>query len=759
MGSLTADAVSLHTLFTTEGGMIGFKIPSYQRTYDWGQDNIQRYFEDLLSGIKDIIIDEEAKTFIGTVILVNENNREATFEGTSFAVVDGQQRLTTTSLIASTLHREIEHLKNNLPEIPEELSRWINAESGFLLRKLANCIFGNISPDGVDNYPFPRIVRHGDTRAASNDETTYRSLAGSYLYQYALHVKNREEGDFDFQIDGDEDGTSQRFLTNIETISQLIEAVKTGNADENIDLAFEPITVDYFQNENPIKLFEKLPDDRAERNAIIDSIVENSEAVLGILSLCAFSHYILKNVLITKVIATEERYAFDIFDSLNTTGEPLTAIETFKPRLIEFEERNGSYEESESKKHFSIVEQNINKYEQNHDRQQEAQETVISFALYLTGEKCSRHLNVQRRYLRNNFNSINDDEREAKRSFIKSLSEISIYRSLFWKKNSMAGEFPECADRQVTLTLLSLLSEMNHSLTIPILSRYYFDAIDKNDWSVFSRAVKALSAFIVIRRSATGGTAGIDTVFRALMTRGEYNRDSNNGLKKNFDSSNPLKNVDELKSYLRDWLTRRPINISNKEEWITKASIQGTYNNSKPLCKLILLAAAHNSRPREGEAWKLEKTRPSQELTHLTYDLWRSDNFETIEHIAPQNPRDDSWERAIYEEPHLINSIGNLSLLPKGPNSAVGNNPWPTKRLFFKAFSAPTEVEVQRVLDEARAAGVDFGNTEEMLLSLQQLPIAKTIFPRENWTAIIIKERTRELLGLAWDEMNDWLFV
>ena len=42
MGSLTADAVSLHTLFTTEGGMIGFKIPSYQRTYDWGQDNIQR---------------------------------------------------------------------------------------------------------------------------------------------------------------------------------------------------------------------------------------------------------------------------------------------------------------------------------------------------------------------------------------------------------------------------------------------------------------------------------------------------------------------------------------------------------------------------------------------------------------------------------------------------------------------------------------------------------------------------------------------
>ena len=69
------------------------------------------------------------------------------------------------------------------------------------------------------------------------------------------------------------------------------------------------------------------------------------------------------------------------------------------------------------------------------------------------------------------------------------------------------------------------------------------------------------------------------------------------------------------------------------------------------------------------------------------------------------------------------------------------------------------ESGVQRVLDEARAAGVDFGNTEEMLLSLQQLPIAKTIFPRENWTAIIIKERTRELLGLAWDEMNDWLFV
>jgi hypothetical protein len=35
------------------------------------------------------------------------------------------------------------------------------------------------------------------------------------------------------------------------------------------------------------------------------------------------------------IVAKKEEYAFEMFDSLNTTGDPLTAFETFKPKVVE----------------------------------------------------------------------------------------------------------------------------------------------------------------------------------------------------------------------------------------------------------------------------------------------------------------------------------------------------------------------------------------------------------------------------------------
>ena len=45
----------------------------------------------------------------------------------------------------------------------------------------------------------------------------------------------------------------------------------------------------------------------------------------------------MNRVQVVVVSASKEEYAFDMFESLNTTGEPLTAFETFRPRVIEIE--------------------------------------------------------------------------------------------------------------------------------------------------------------------------------------------------------------------------------------------------------------------------------------------------------------------------------------------------------------------------------------------------------------------------------------
>ena len=44
--------------------------------------------------------------------------------------------------------------------------------------------------------------------------------------------------------------------------------------------------------------------------------------------------YVLNRIALTVVQGKDEDYAFTIFESLNTTGEPLTAFETFLPRVV-----------------------------------------------------------------------------------------------------------------------------------------------------------------------------------------------------------------------------------------------------------------------------------------------------------------------------------------------------------------------------------------------------------------------------------------
>ena len=50
-----------------------------------------------------------------------------------------------------------------------------------------------------------------------------------------------------------------------------------------------------------------------------------------------FHRYFNMRMALTIVTTQSEDDAFDMFEALNTTGEPLTAFETFKPKIIEAE--------------------------------------------------------------------------------------------------------------------------------------------------------------------------------------------------------------------------------------------------------------------------------------------------------------------------------------------------------------------------------------------------------------------------------------
>ena len=77
--------------------------------------------------------------------------------------------------------------------------------------------------------------------------------------------------------------------------------------------------------------------------------------VSSLLRLVVFARYLNHRVAVTIVTAKNENDAGDMFESLNTTGELLTAFETFTPRVIQGETLE-KYEGSPSYKRMVEIE-------------------------------------------------------------------------------------------------------------------------------------------------------------------------------------------------------------------------------------------------------------------------------------------------------------------------------------------------------------------------------------------------------------------
>lgn len=98
--TLTAKEQRLAEIFSDE---YVFSIPGYQRPYAWGQDQAQELLDDLLGALASAPtqLNEAAPYFLGSIVLIKEvASPEAT-------VVDGQQRLTTLTLLLSAIRATV----------------------------------------------------------------------------------------------------------------------------------------------------------------------------------------------------------------------------------------------------------------------------------------------------------------------------------------------------------------------------------------------------------------------------------------------------------------------------------------------------------------------------------------------------------------------------------------------------------------------------------------------------------------------------
>jgi hypothetical protein len=99
--TLTAKEQSLAKIFSDD---YVFTIPGYQRPYSWGRDQAQELLDDLLGALASAPtqLSDAAPYFLGSVVLIKS---DASPEAT---VVDGQQRLTTLTLLLSAVRATVQ---------------------------------------------------------------------------------------------------------------------------------------------------------------------------------------------------------------------------------------------------------------------------------------------------------------------------------------------------------------------------------------------------------------------------------------------------------------------------------------------------------------------------------------------------------------------------------------------------------------------------------------------------------------------------
>lgn len=92
-----------------------FSVPNYQRTFDWGRSELQELMEDLKS-----LFGKPKELFLGNFIFDTSNSED-------YKIVDGQQRLTTISLIFIAIR---EHAKKiNEHDLANEAQKFISVYS------------------------------------------------------------------------------------------------------------------------------------------------------------------------------------------------------------------------------------------------------------------------------------------------------------------------------------------------------------------------------------------------------------------------------------------------------------------------------------------------------------------------------------------------------------------------------------------------------------------------------------------------------
>jgi hypothetical protein len=449
-----------------------------------------------------------------------------------------------------------------------------------------------------------------------------------------------------------------------------------------------------------------------------------------------------------------------MFQALNATGTPLTAMETFLPQVMQAEEATGNdWVKSPSCQHMDEIDELFDQTTSNEQKTLRTNELLGTFALCYDGEKLGNKFSAQRRWM----SRIYEKDLKTiveKRTFLGKLSRVANFYHAAWymeevtKQNIIKG-LDSHAEGELASLLVQYLKDANSKLSGPILARFYSQALDKQaSFDEFVEASKACAAFFTFWRSARS-TSGLDEVYRKFF-RGSTS-DVKVG-KHNWKDHPTAVSSTNLKAYFSNVLTKE--GIRDKKAWINASEKFLSYSELKAICRFVLFVAAHDRAP--------DKTNPGLTIpgtkgvcTMLTLARWWAKDHKSLEHVSPQNPPSGhGWDAKIYlgEKVHVV---GNLILLPVDINKYVDNKDWSAKYLHYGHVGTRTKAELDALNASAKAKGINLSKKAIVVLSEAKFscviePILE-VGDSGLWDVNLIDKRTRQIKEITWETLDGWL--
>lgn len=741
--------------FLNQSGQ-GLYIPLYQRDYSWDSDNIEQLLEDLTRGIQriasgEVCDDNKEIRFLGTIITVVEPNRDHIYPVEIQAVpsrieklIDGQQRVSTIALMATLLAKRLTEIRNKVKsnnpiyeQINEICSIWID-------QKLAP-IFSFDLGRGMPRLK-PKIIRGAKDYWTRTDEvdTAYKSELSNYLGHFIKAYFDKTSLPC---LTKDKYGNSLLYQNGKRIESWLKKTVSTAHEEDHdeefatAEKILEHFSQDYlweFERPELVNIIKERDfSDKKSNSYILCELVQT-------ISVC---HYLLDRCCFTIIQPTDDDWAFDMFQSLNATGTPLTAIETFKPTVVNTVdgESGHQFKDSNSDKSFKKIEEFLSDATTAQQKNKRTNDYLTSFFVAHDGRAMSTHFSYQRKVLNDVYESF--ESFEDKEEFVKKMGNYAEFYQKWikydGKDNSLFPNIGSSSDSNLASMLILFLKASNHKMAITMLGSMYYSVIEQSQESIdsFTSMVKIIAAYYFLWRSAYSNS-GLDSTYREFF-------------KKHKEFS-----VDAVRTYLKEVLKNK--DIDSLDTWKNKAKNHLKYDSTgKDIIRLALLIAAHDTITDTAQKGLMKKGREGCS-EYLSLQQWLSPDLKTIEHIAPQTNKNNSWDVLLYDT-HIeaFQSIGNLTLLPQDLNSSAGNKGWKEKLLYYMSVAEKDPDRIAEIEQKAQKFGVTFNEDTIQLLKEchfnEHLSSISSLTTEDSWDKELVDRRTDVMLDIIWDKVSKWI--